>query len=248
MCNNASEAAMEKALMPRSNVQASGDTFSMETECEGDFFDLRSLAQPGWPVPQWSDHSGINRFYPELRGHLFTTLRQPEQRVMSGWHNAQHSWPTVKMQRDAYDVLEYAHVVAGCGVKMLMRDGMARSMSHGDHGLALCGGETFDSDGLKPAPSDTEVIGATQRLREGFAFVGILEKWVLTVCLLHTMYGGRCSASELGEPGTWYNTSALNGFIDTADGMLYAEGQRIFEQNVKLYALSKQDCERRCQE
>ena len=41
-----------------------------------------------------------------------------------------------------------------------------------------------------------DVALAKRRLLEGFAFVGLAERWALSVCLLHVRFGGRCDARE----------------------------------------------------
>lgn len=38
-------------------------------------------------------HTGFGPFADSLRGHGVTVLRQPEQRLISGWHHRFHSYP-----------------------------------------------------------------------------------------------------------------------------------------------------------
>ncbi|CAK9071057.1 unnamed protein product [Durusdinium trenchii] len=73
---------------------------------------------------------------------------------------------------------------------------------------------------------------AVQRLREGFAFVGLTEEWDLSICLFHAMFGGPCHSSEFhnARPGQHakdadglYDTSILQGYQDEIDGLVYAE-------------------------
>jgi len=264
MCSNASEQAKEIILHPRRNADPEKRVI-FEDECRGDIMDLRLVSKLPHPLPKHGDHSGIGSFYPRLRGHMFTILRQPEQRIMSGWHDSMHSWPS-SFGHDPQSMKEYARVVAGCAVKMLTRDGASEGRADGGppgdpgalraeqmetlepvatdlipHFRAICADE--DLDGSFRAASDAEVVLAKRRLRDGFAFVGILEEWPLSLCLLHTMYGGRCNQAELGEAGTWYNTTALNGFVDKADGMLYEVGQQIFREHLRQYGVSTESCD-----
>eukprot|EP00322_Chrysochromulina_rotalis_P016154 CAMPEP_0115863948 /NCGR_PEP_ID=MMETSP0287-20121206/18948_1 /TAXON_ID=412157 /ORGANISM="Chrysochromulina rotalis, Strain UIO044" /LENGTH=211 /DNA_ID=CAMNT_0003318403 /DNA_START=595 /DNA_END=1229 /DNA_ORIENTATION=- len=138
--------------------------------------------------------------------------------------------------------LEYAKAVQGCAVRMLTRPGQ--------------------SCGRPPLPSNAEVTEAITRLRRRFAFVGLLEEWELSICLLHVRFGlGLCEAVEMSNtrPGpmasrsntthrhSGYNVSVLRGFTDPYDGPLYQEAQVIFRAQLDEYNVTKELCqELRC--
>ena len=55
-----------------------------------------------------------------------------------------------------------------------------------------------------PCPPLTPNVNLAVRRLETFAFVGLVEEWALSVCLLHTMHGPtfhseRCYAAEFGN-------------------------------------------------
>lgn len=100
-------------------------------------------------------------------------------------------------------------------------------------------------------PDMAMVVEAVQRLREGFAFVGLTDKWRLSICLFHAMYGARCNDSEFQDVNrqrqnsTW-DAAALQGFHDPFDGLLYKEAQRIFHENLELYGVTEENCPSSC--
>jgi len=189
---------------------------------------------------RFDDHSGIGGVYASsVKGHGVIMLRQPEQRIMSAYYNGQHSWPLQFYDRPAVDPLEFAQVVSGCAVRMLTREGMVTAAVKGDDGPC---------SGPEPA-SAAEVTLAKQRLREGFVFVGLVEEWDLSMCLLHAVFGGRCLASDFLDtnPGPTssqekYNVSDLMGFTDAADGALYTEASVVFSELLQRYGMSYDAC------
>lgn len=183
--------------------------------CPGAFSDLLE-SPPG--------HVGIGDVYDAVKGHGIIMLRQPEQRIISGYNYGFHSWPR---QTPPESLRQYAEATAGCTVRMLTRAGPRVCKSN----------ETVTKE---------ETLLAVQRLREGFPFVGILEEFDLSVCLFHAMFGGACKTADLTNtrPGpkrvsSWYDTSALRGFRDLHDRMLYEEAKRIFYRSVRAYGLDE---------
>lgn len=178
-------------------------------------------------------HAGIAAEYDDhFKGHGIIMLRQPEQRLISGYNHGQHSWP---YEKPASSLREYAETVAGCVVRMLTR---------GDQLSKPCGG---------PGPAtDDEATLAAQRLRQGFVFVGLTDQWDLSVCLFHKLFGGDCASVEFlnSRPGELhteagdYNTSALDGFIDVHDRAVYDEAKEIFQAKLALYDVNSASCER----
>lgn len=241
MCQSMSEQA-RSLLMDVSRVEDSildllnelNTTF--QDECPDDVTDLRKYGVV------FGDHSGIQKFYlNSVKGHGLIMLRQPEQRLISGWNFYYHSFPKVLLGRDPYDIQEYATTVSGCATKMLVRD-QVDTYFHDEQPttISACG---------DPYPiSEEESNRAITRLREGFLFVGILEEYDLSVCLLHTMFGGDCTPVELTtghstSNTSWYDTSILEGWQDEYDGRLYAEGLKLFHKNLELYGVNDASCQ-----
>lgn len=192
-------------------------------------------------------HSGIGSIYESVvKGHGLIMLRQPEQRILSGYYhrirNEPHSWPLWHYGRSPKNATEYAKVVSGCAVKILTRRGYAIAQSHYSVD-APCGHPT-----LAVTHEETQI--AIHRLRAGFIFVGITEDWDMSICLFHMMVGGACHSSEFvnSNPGNrssggQYETSVLDGFTDIFDGALYEEAKRIYAENLQKYGVSASTCE-----
>lgn len=209
-----------------------------EEECPRGVEDLRDTGI------FYAAHSGIGRIYEQhVRGHGMVILRQPEQRLLSAWYDNQHSWPQALYGRLADNISEFASVLGGCMTKMMTRDQVSKFGGHTyEQGLSACGDPVV--------PSAEESALAMSHLREGFIFVGILEEYDLSVCLLHKMYGGECSGIELitthegsSSSSSEYDTSILNGWVDAVDRAFYAQGQRIFQENLKLHGVNEDACQ-----
>jgi len=186
----------------------------------------------------WNDHSGIGEFYEKhVKGHGAILVRQPEQRIISAYNFYYHDWPEAYYQRPPADLLEYAHTVAGCTVKMLTRT--AQSGDYG-HDATVCGSPE------RATEAETDL--AVQRLQEGFPYVGIVEDYDLSVCLLHKMFGDRCKPSDISSSSnsntsaSVYDVSQLDGFRDLADGKLYSAAQAKFQALSAKYGVSMEGC------
>jgi len=163
-------------------------------------------------------HRGIGPIYSEhVRNHGMVILRQPEQRILSAWNDDYHSWPW-----DSYDgrapqnVSEFVSAVSGCATKMLTRAG-SDDIPASDSSGGACGDPI--------PPSEEEIARAIDRLQEGFPFVGILEEYDLSICLLHKMYGGTCKGVELQETHVTEvqsNVSAQNIAVNSTRGVSLA--------------------------
>jgi len=229
---------VNERTMSRSFIATFLSMYPLATACPGGFFQ-----------PHWGTHEGINSMFEEhYSGHGVIMLRQPEQRIISGWYphdkdlsTSQQSWPYPN--RLARNINEYAVVVSGCATKMLTRDGIP-FLPYGHFG-GPCG------DPRPPSLVEAEL--AKKRLN-AFAFVGLTEEWDLSVCLFRAMYGGKCLQSEFlnTRPGDEraghqpYDVSKLGGYKDPYDGPLYDEATRLFEERLELYQVTRESCERDC--
>lgn len=228
---------MPPGVLSATGPQGSFTYWYLADLCPGSFSETGRL--------YYSDHSGLGPLYNlsdiapplSLKGHGVVMLRQPEQRIISAYLYHQHSWPTWYFGRRAANLTEFAHVVSGCAVRMLTRGGEASHLGHGPCGSPL------------PA-TGAEVTLAKERLREGFAFVGITDEWDMSICLLHAVFGGSCLASDFDvmNPGTNhssdpYDTSELMGYTDAADGALYEEALTIFSEEMQRYGVSYESCQ-----
>ena len=198
-------------------------------------------------------HRGYGTFasLPMHAGHGVLLMRQPEQRIISGFHHNFHSFEEKKTTRPS--LLAYARAVEGCVVRMLTRGSLPE---HSDAGEAACG--------RAPPPSSVEVERAKELLSTGFQFVGLTEEWDITVCLWHVRFGpASCSKTEFlnMRPGTgrkidasnrtlglWsasrlaYDTAPLASFKDRFDGPIYEEVQRLFWKDVGRAGVTRAAC------
>ncbi|CAK0871575.1 unnamed protein product [Prorocentrum cordatum] len=155
------------------------------------------------------------------KGSFVTFLRQPEQRLMSGFYNSK--WG---VKNKSLSLAEYVPLLASCQTRMFA-------------------GHRCEST---KRVTDADVDLAIERLDTGFAFVGITEEWPLSVCLFHAMFGGSCHVRELWA---WhsqlrpYNVSELDGFEDVYDGRIYAHGLGIFRKALKDYGVDQETCDAR---
>jgi hypothetical protein len=179
------------------------------------------------------------------KGHFVTMLRQPEQRILSHYGNelkeiqwmryptGERVWPYTSSTPSAR---EFAEVMAGCSVKQLTLD-------------------DYDPCYRVETPTPEDVTLAINRLRQGFAFVGITDHWDLSICLFRAMFGGECNSLDLMNTrpfnGTTadtedYDTSVLEGWTDDRDGQLYKAGVELFKKSLSLYSVDETSCASLC--
>mmetsp|Transcript_50447 Transcript_50447/g.132017 ORF Transcript_50447/g.132017 Transcript_50447/m.132017 type:complete len:182 (-) Transcript_50447:54-599(-) len=170
-------------------------------------------------------HVGIGlSLYEANKGHAITMLRQPEQRIISSYHDHIHDWNGLIPPRD---IREFAEAVQGCQVKMVVRTGDSWNTCAGARGAV--------------PPSHEEVSLAVRHLRQGFAFVGLVDRWDLSAEFDNMRLGSGRSEQEEA-----YDTSELRGFTDDADRQLYAEAVKIFEADLVRFSVSEETCRRTC--
>ena len=187
-------------------------------------------------------HDGIGSYYNQHFGQFAAMFRQPEERLLSqfkyfgsfGSNRADWIWRREGREGPS-DLREYVHALGGCYVRTLTMDGVA------------CW------EPVKPTPS--MIREAVRRVEEGFAFIGLAEKWCLSVCLFHEMFGGGfhesefiklrkpCRAASSGE------VEDLRHYEDVADRIVYHRAKLIFEQRLNEWRVHETQCARRhCEE
>ena len=169
--------------------------------------------------------------------HGITLLRQPEQRIISGFHYNFHGYD---LKHGEPNITVYARAVAGCSVRLLVR---ASHPSQDGRGITDCSQHS-------PPPSEKEIHHAKAVLGV-FQFVGLADEWDLTACLWHARFGPTsCHASEFldqrpgGHRNTsgWYDTSVLQDFKDQYDGSLYEHARTLFWNDVERHNLTRAQC------
>jgi len=156
-------------------------------------------------------------------GHFVAVFRQPEDRVISeanGFGNK---------EARRIGVLAFARKTRGKSVQMMTGD-----HHHYNHSLL----------------NQERVQEAIFRLDHGFAFVGILEEYHLSICLFHAMFGGDCHEREFHNTrprkkrkhSVPFNKTELKGWTDPLDGPFYKHARRIFWNNAIKYNVSLETC------
>lgn len=168
---------------------------------------------------------GSSNAWEAHRGQFVAMFRQPEQRTLSGFNHDRHD-----IVNKSLDLHGYATEIEGCSVRMM-------------NGF-YCGQPVRVTDAMTDR--------AIERLEQGFAFVGLVEQWSLSVCLFHKMFGGSCHPREFHDvrPGknhsAQYNTSGLKNFSDVYDGRIYKRARDIFNANLIKHNVSEASCRDTC--
>jgi hypothetical protein len=158
----------------------------------------------GWHMPLSAST------YTEFHGRIFAMFREPARRIVSSYTDLLPG-----RVRQVISVREYAKHTSGTMTGMVTGeigvDGLhcqvtSRPVSSFDaehwNGTRSEIDSLFDNKCLRSrcrCPIRPNVSLAIERMREGFAFVGLLEEWELSVCLLHAKFGGRCVDVEFGD-------------------------------------------------
>jgi len=105
--------------------------------------------------------------------------------------------------------------------------------------------------------NEKKVALAIRRLRS-FRFAGLTDKWALSMCLGHRMFGGRCLLRDFMNTGvtigasqskqvlleeTKHSISVLHGWRDPYDGPLYEAATERFAQDCQRYGVSVGSCQ-----
>jgi len=204
------------------------DHYPREEACPGSF----NLSYSG------RGHLGFGPYFRGNQGHAIAMFRQPEQRAISAYYWSKSQLFVHTPELKTATIREYAIAVQGCQTKMLAEDGYPE-------GPSPCVVSYIP-------PTDRMVQVSLQRLRHGFAFVGITDKWDLSLCLFHKMFGGDCTVSEFTNtrPGpassSSYDIAVLDGWTDKFDRPVYELALTMFEEELRKYGVSHESCRAWC--
>jgi len=191
-------------------------------------------------VGHFGAHDALGSISTQALGSVVALLRDPEQRILSAYHDNYHDWVS---ETPPANEVEFATYNAGCQLRMIVRNDPAKL--------------TFAPACRHTLPTDKEIIVGKKILRRDFSFVGITEKYDLSVCLFRFMFGGPCvpsmfsnvhkgaglSTTYVNTSATVYDTSVLQGFTDTADRALYKQGVLIFHKLLMQYNVTEDGCQ-----
>lgn len=202
--------------LPNKTVMPNMFDFRAMNRLRGLFYDLRRpiLWMPpggfGW-------HASLSeRYYTAFYGRVFAMFREPAARVVSSYNDLMGL-----SHRAALPLEEYAFLAAGGVARMVNGDSPEGGRARDSHARAdglYC--QVWDSKGAervakepfqgtrselhtlykgrRSCPALTNASRAIDRMHT-FAFVGLLEQWDLSICLLHARFGGRCVDVEFGN-------------------------------------------------
>eukprot|EP00435_Cladocopium_sp_Y103_P070600 s76_g35.t1 len=174
--------------------------------------------------------------YQTYKGKFVALFRQPEQRLLSAWY-------------DHADIFRADPFITACDENRTPE----RLMFMEEFKRVYSGWETKQLAGTNVSLNATQadVSMALERLREGFAFVGLQEEWSLSICLLHAKFGGPCRKIEfldtrpdnrITNVTSTYDTAILNGWVDETDRPVYAEAVKMFKADLKKFGVSHETC------
>ncbi|CAE7921058.1 unnamed protein product [Symbiodinium necroappetens] len=192
------------------------------------------------------------------KGHLVGMFRDPDQRILSGYHDDFNNFAAVDYIDHLEDMISDPDLdMENCTASLRglpkvpileFAEGWKGGMTYQ---LVTEHPTTQTLDPMRPRMTQADAEEAARRVREGFAFVGITEEWDLSMCLLHKMFGGACKASDFENanpsyPGKSaeldYDTSELRGWHDDVDEVVYAAALDVFRQNLIAYNVSHETC------
>ncbi|CAE7197618.1 unnamed protein product [Symbiodinium natans] len=194
--------------------------------------------------------------YSAQRGHLVGMFRDPDQRILSGYHDDANNFAAYTEDNFNQDfggkckgeVLEKVPKKPLLEFAETWKGGMTYQLVM-EHPI------TLTVNPSRPKVTLRDALEAARRVREGFAFVGLTEQWDLSICLFHKMFGGPCHAFEFentrpsyaGKSADQdYDTAQLQGWHDDIDEVVYAAASEVFRRNLILFNVSKETCEEFC--
>jgi len=166
-------------------------------------------------------------------------FRQPEVRIMSDFNKGCVDLGSCEPERTPK---RHGQLVQGCTVKMLTHQYQPE--------LFNPAGAYHCNDGIIEPPTWAQVDRALDRVQNEYVFIGMTDDWDLSICLFNAMFGNACHSSQFGitQPSHVSSTnssdvSPLDGFVDVYDAVLWEAAQRIFQENLLRFNVSKEKCQ-----
>jgi len=199
-----------------------GRATGIPPDCLKIFRNEGSKVRSKWPI---GDHVSLQgRSVPELQ-KVFTMIRSPRTRLLSGFHYTTHS---TRLNATEEEVCHYisqsnkAHSSKSAQVKMVV----GKAMSHRGHKF---------KDSNIASIEDAELACLNLEI---MAFIGISDYWEASVCLFHSQYGGEMSDADVSSmrQGRYdKDEMALVDCNDEMDEYLFQCAMRLFLGRLRLY-------------
>ncbi|CAE6948330.1 unnamed protein product [Symbiodinium sp. CCMP2592] len=211
--------------------------------CNGNRYSCPQGGCPHLPVTNYSAQ----------RGHLVGMFRDPDQRILSGYHDDGNNFAS--FTKENFGILKQISKCKGDNLrgvpKRPLLEFAERWKGAMTYQLVPTDPATLVLDPTRHKMTRADGLEAAQRVREGFAFVGITEEWDLSICLFHKMFGGACHAEEFEDtrPGFTgksadkdYDISQFQGWHDDIDEVVYAAALDVFRRNLIMFDVSQETC------
>jgi hypothetical protein len=233
----------ETSHIPSGRNQADPEDTTREgLQGEPNFFRFK------YPINKWFTDVFRN---PENPGNHLPILDEE-------WDEWRHDWFGIFRDPAERALSSYNHFGQGKGDMhaffMKIRGQQASMLSAGDPGFAKIRCEFNQTDAPEQCKKmvEPDVHLAIERL-DGFAFVGILEEFDLSVCLFHKMMGSPCLAVEfMNTRKATYSSEKqeqlkqLRAWGDPYDEPVYEAAKQRFWGDVRKYGLKPSECNQLC--
>mmetsp|Transcript_38514 Transcript_38514/g.78865 ORF Transcript_38514/g.78865 Transcript_38514/m.78865 type:complete len:348 (+) Transcript_38514:71-1114(+) len=220
-------------------------------ECHADHYICQRSSSPHLPITSYSAQ----------RGHLVGMFRNPDQRILSAYHDEANNFAAEDYGSFLIDTLHNEVTKNGGNCTGSLVSGLPK-IPLLDFAKTWKGGVTYqltaDNQSMsavhprRPQVTQRDATEAARRVHDGFAFVGITEEWNLSICLFHKMFGGACDAVEFEDTRPSYDgksadqdydTLQLQGWHDDIDDVVYAAAVKVFRRNLVSFNVSHETCQ-----
>ncbi|OLQ00578.1 hypothetical protein AK812_SmicGene16759 [Symbiodinium microadriaticum] len=220
-------------------------------ECHADRYVCQQSSLPHVPIA----------IYSARRGHLVGMFRNPDQRILSAYHDeannfAAEDYGNFLIDTSHHEIQQNGGNCTGSVVRGLPKRPLldfARTWKGGVTYQLTADNQTMTAlHPRRPRVTRRDATEAARRVHDGFAFVGITEEWDLSICLFHKMFGGACNAFEFEDTRPSYDgksadqdydTAQLQGWHDDIDEVVYAAALEVFRRNLASFSVSHETCQ-----
>ena len=192
------------------------------------FIKGRSCPRLAVPVrDDWGRHDDLSAgLLAKVGGadRVVALLREPQARAEAAWNHVNIRGVLSPKGPRANNARQFAEATAGC---------MARTLA----GRGTCSEKGRANEKTRDA--------AIARLRD-LAFVGIVERWAESICLLHLQFGAPCLAVEFEHLRSQPHNRTVPRAARNVDDDVYAEARRLFAAALDRHNATPARCAALC--
>jgi hypothetical protein len=189
--------------------------------------------------------------------HVVAMIRDPSQRVLSGYYNDLHDCPAIQEKYNCKEFGAGRHLKCDGDTQMddgrFMRDPAVIRPTEYARCVSNCTANMLTGkDCGDPGPVDAD---RAVELVDKLGFVGLTDEWALSLCLWHKRFGGRVLTAEVtkmrpgivstltGGLGSYDYHSLLGHWRSEADERVFEAAARRFWRDVLHYGIDRDECE-----